>query len=106
MRVFLRIAAFPTAQMRTNLRTFPDAEIVPKSILAPLDLAGEFERDAVIEVDLGCGDGSFLVALAEQNPERNYLGVERLIGRVRTAGRKIGDLRLTNARILRSDILH
>src|SRR5689334_16979126 len=92
--------------MRINTRTFPEAEIVQQSILAPLDLAAEFGRSAPLEVDLGCGDGSFLVVLAQQNAERNFLGVERLIGRVRSACRKIGDRRLTNARILHSDILH
>ena len=59
-----------------------------------------------MEVDLGCGDGAFLVALAEQDPATNFLGVERLVGRVRSASRKIGARCLTNARILQADILH
>lgn len=92
--------------MRTNTRTVPEAEIVPASVLAPLHMASVFGREAPVEVDLGCGDGTFLAALAEQNPERNFIGVEQLIGRVRTVSRKIGDRGLTNARILRSDILH
>jgi tRNA (guanine-N7-)-methyltransferase len=92
--------------MRTNTRTVPEAEIVPASVLAPIDLACAFGREAPLEVDLGCGDGTFLAALAEQKPDRNLLGVERLIGRVRSVSRKIGDRGLTNARILRSEILH
>jgi tRNA (guanine-N7-)-methyltransferase len=55
-------------------------------------------------VDLGCGDGSFLVAVAGQNPERDFLGVERLLGRVRTACRRIERAGLTNTRILRFEI--
>jgi tRNA (guanine-N7-)-methyltransferase len=92
--------------MRTNQRTFPPAEVRPTTSLAPLDLAEIFGRNASLEVDLGCGDGTFLVALAEQNPAANFLGVERLIGRVRSACRKIGNRRLTNARILQEDILY
>ncbi len=91
--------------MRVNKRTFAAALIVPESILAPLDLVAIFGRSARIEVDLGCGDGGFLVALAEQDPAANFLGVERLIGRVRSASRKIGARRLTNARVIRADIL-
>ncbi|MFL6569679.1 MAG: tRNA (guanosine(46)-N7)-methyltransferase TrmB [Chthoniobacterales bacterium] len=92
--------------MRTNTRTVPEAEIVPTSVLAPIDLAHAFGRVAPLEVDLGCGDGTFLATIARQNPERNFLGIERLAGRVRSVSRKIGDHRLTNARVLHADILH
>lgn len=91
--------------MRTNRRTYPAAEVVPESNLATLDLPGIFEREAPLEVDLGCGDGAFLIALAEERPERNFLGVERMIGRVRSTARKIGDGQVPNARILHADIM-
>lgn len=78
----------------------------PASLIAPLCFEELFGRAAPIEVDLGCGDGTFLVALATLNPERDFLGVELTAGRVRAACRKIGDGGLTNARILRLDILH
>ncbi len=92
--------------MRTNRTTFSAAVVVPESILAPLDLRKIFGRSAPLEVDLGCGDGTFLAALAERNPERDFLGVERLAGRWRGASRKIGQRQLSNARILRFEILH
>lgn len=91
--------------MRTNRKIFSAAEVVPTSILAPLDLREVFGRFAPLEVDLGCGDGTFLSALAQANPDRDFLGVERLAGRWRGASRKIGRLGLTNARILRFEIL-
>ena len=69
-----------------------------------LDLPQLFPSPAPLELDLGCGDGSFLVALATEQSERNFLGVERLVGRVRTACRKIAAHRLTNVRVLRGDI--
>jgi tRNA (guanine-N7-)-methyltransferase len=53
------------------------------------------------EIDLGCGDGSFLTALAAHHPERDYLGVERLLGRVRKVCKKIGRAGLENAKVLR-----
>ena len=92
--------------MRTNTRTFPAGEITLESQAARLDLVALFERDAPIEVDLGCGDGAFLTALARGFPERNFLGVERMMGRVRSTARKIGDAALPNARVLQADILH
>jgi tRNA (guanine-N7-)-methyltransferase len=79
----------------------PDREIVPESYFAPLDLETIYGRSGPIEVDLGCGDGSFLVKMAEANPARDFLGIERLVGRVRSARRKIMQRELTNARVLR-----
>jgi tRNA (guanine-N7-)-methyltransferase len=79
----------------------PDAEIVPANYFVPLDLEAIYGRSAPIEVDLGCGDGSFLVEMAGANPARDFLGIERLIERVRRTHRKITQRELTNARVLR-----
>lgn len=78
-----------------------DPEILPEDYFAPLDLAAIFGRQAPLEVDLGCGDGSFLVASAASNPERDFLGIERLAGRVGGACRRIVRRGIMNARVLR-----
>jgi tRNA (guanine-N7-)-methyltransferase len=74
-------------------------ELVPDSYVTRLNLSKIFGRVAPVQVDLGCGDGSFLSALAERMPEKNFLGVERLIGRVRSACRKAA--RIDNMRVIR-----
>lgn len=74
-------------------------ELVPESILARLDLAKTFGRVAPLQVDLGCGDGSFLAALAARHPEQNFLGIERLLGRIRSSTHKARNLE--NVRVLR-----
>jgi tRNA (guanine-N7-)-methyltransferase len=79
-------------------------ELVPENCFVPLDLRAVYGRIAPLEVDLGCGDGSFLAAIAEKNPERDFLGIERLLGRVRTACRKIERAGRGNARVLRFEI--
>ena len=63
-------------------------DLILESYVARLDLPKIFGRTAPLHVDLGCGDGSFLCALAERMPEKNFLGVERMLGRVRSASRK------------------
>ena len=80
------------------------AEIVPSNYFAPLDFEAVYGTRAPLEVDLGCGDGSFLTSAAAANSERNFLGVERLFGRVRSACQKIAANGLTNARVLRCEI--
>jgi tRNA (guanine-N7-)-methyltransferase len=60
-----------------------------------------FGNDYPLEIDLGCGDGSFLIEMAQHYPERNFLGVERLLGRVRGVCKRIQELGLTNVKVLR-----
>jgi len=60
-----------------------------------------FGNDHPLEIDLGCGDGSFLIEMAQHYPERNFLGIERLLGRVRGVCKRIQELGLTNVMVLR-----
>lgn len=60
-----------------------------------------FGNNQSMEVDLGCGDGTFLIEMAKHYPERNFLGVERLLGRVRGVCKRISKLGLTNVQVLR-----
>jgi tRNA (guanine-N7-)-methyltransferase len=79
-------------------------EFVPENYFQPLDFAEVFSGTAPIELDLGCGDGAYLASVAEQRRDRNFLGIERFAGRVRSACHKIRHANLTNARILRVEI--
>jgi tRNA (guanine-N7-)-methyltransferase len=76
-------------------------ELVPELSIERLDVGEFFGRDAPLHVDLGCGDGSFLCELAQQFPEKNFLGIERLSKRVEKARRKAE--KIENVRVLRAD---
>ena len=71
------------------------------SIVKRLDLDNFFQAIQPLEVELGCGDASFLVEYARQNPTRNFIGVERLLGRIQKLDKKGRRLGLTNLRGLR-----
>ena len=73
----------------------------PQSFLERLDLTQLFPRIQPLEVELGCGDGSFLVQWAKAHPQHNFLGVERLLGRLRKVDRKGLRAGLTNLRLMR-----
>ncbi len=71
------------------------------SILERIDLAQLFTVSQPIEVELGSGDGSFLLKHAQAHPKRNFIGVERLLGRVTKLHRKGTRLGLRNLRGVR-----
>lgn len=53
-----------------------------------------------LELDVGCGDGTFLLRMAAHYPERNFLGIERLSGRIRKICRRAWREGLTNVRVI------
>ena len=71
------------------------------SVREPLKLAELFPKPQPLEVELGCGDASFLVEFARRNPERNFIGVERLLGRIQKLDRKGRRAGLANLRGVR-----
>jgi tRNA (guanine-N7-)-methyltransferase len=73
-------------------------KLIPDSYVACLDPEKIFDRLAPLHVDLGCGDGSFLCALAERHPEKNFLGIERMNQRMTKACRRARPLE--NVRVL------
>jgi len=79
----------------------PDLIVELHSIVERLDLTQIFPRPQPLEVELGCGDASFLVEYARRHPERNFIGVERLLGRLRKLDRKGRRAGLANLRGVR-----
>lgn len=60
-----------------------------------------FPVKAPLEIDIGSGKGRFLLARAAAHPDVNFLGIERMLVRIRKVGKKVGRLNLTNVRLLR-----
>ena len=72
-----------------------------QSITEPLRLEKMFSVQQPAELEIGCGDGGFLLEWASRHPKKNFLGVERLLGRLRKLSKKGGRAGLTNLRLLR-----
>ncbi len=73
----------------------------PRSVIERLAWSDLFPQAQPVELELGSGDGSFLVEHARQHPARNFLGVERLLGRLRKLDRKARRAGLVNLRLIR-----
>ena len=65
----------------TLLHTFASAT-------EPLRMEELFDEYRPTELEIGCGDGGFLLGYAQANTQRNFIGVERLLGRIRKLDRK------------------
>ncbi len=93
--------------MTSNPNQTPDWKSLPSIVHTPasyedrLDLAEVFPVARPVELEIGSGDGSFLARYANLHPETNFLGIERLLGRLRKLDKKARRLGLDNLKIIR-----
>jgi len=97
----LRQGRISNAQRRAHAELLP-AYGVPFSP-APLDLAGLFGRAAPKILEIGFGMGETTAVIAQQHPERDYLGVEVHTPGVGSLLARIAELHLANIRIVQHD---
>ena len=82
-----------------SLRIAPATE---SEWLGPLPIRNYYTQPGRrLEVDLGCGKGRFLLARAAKFPEVNYLGIDRMLRRIRKVDNRARRLDLGNIRLLR-----
>ena len=87
--------------MKTQTDSPENLIVELRSILEPLSLPELFPKLQPLEVEPGCGDASFLVELARRHPEKNFIGIERLLGRLHKLDRKGHRAGLVNLRGVR-----
>ncbi len=68
----------------------------------PLDI----DLSRPLEIEVGCGKGQFLAARAKANPGCDFLGIERMLERVRLFAGKVRRGNIANARVLRLEALY
>ncbi len=84
----------------------PSRVIPVANLTEPLPIDTLFDPARPLEIEIGCGKGRFLAARAAQNPETQYLGIERMLSRVAKLDKKAGRLQLDNLRILRLEAFY
>lgn len=75
----------------------------PENWLEPFRIGHLFPGAAPLEVDVGCGKGRFLLARAAAYPDVNFLGIDRMLRRIRKIDKKAVRRGLRNIRLLRMD---
>ncbi len=66
----------------------------------------EIDLGRPLEIEVGCGKGKFLTARAAANPDCDFLGIERMLERVRLFAGKCRRGNIANAKILRLEALY
>jgi tRNA (guanine-N7-)-methyltransferase len=80
----------PEQWTKTALKKLPDTE--------PLDWSALFGRQAPLILDLGCGNGRFVISSALRRPEADHLGLDILPVVIRYATRRANQRGLRNVR--------
>ncbi len=77
--------------------------ILPTVKDLPTDWSSIFDRSAPMELEIGFGDGEYLVRCAEEEPEKNWLGLELRWSCIKRAIRKMEQRGVENARVMKLD---
>lgn len=81
----------------------PSVRIRPEDWLGPMPLASYFVTKRPVEIDLGCGKGRFLLAHAKNNPDVNFLGIDRMLKRIRKIDNRVKRRGDDNIRLFRME---
>lgn len=68
-----------------------------------IDLTKLFDNDNPIHIEIGMGKGKFVYTLAKQNPNINFIGIERFDSVIVRALEKVIEEPLSNLMLLRTD---
>ena len=67
---------------------------------ALVNFSAVFNNDNPVALEIGCGKGGFVIALAKQNPNVNYLALEKMSNVILTPLEEVKKQELTNVRFL------
>lgn len=97
-----------------RLRNIPNANIKLAQnerdfVANPADFKGRwhnlFGNNNPIHIEIGMGKGQFLTQLALQNPDINYIGIEKFSSVLLRASEKLETIELNNVKIINIDAL-
>jgi tRNA (guanine-N7-)-methyltransferase len=72
-------------------------------MLRPIPWAECFDRDAPLQIEIGFGNGEFLIRQAQAHPEQNFVGIEVEWQSLQRCLRKTAQAGIANVRLLQID---
>lgn len=91
--------------MRSRFKSWakPYLESHPEFVLSNIKDDEGFFKDVPLSLEIGSGKGGFLLQIAEKNPTKHYLALERDISICGTFAKKIEEKGISNIRLLPGD---
>jgi len=71
-----------------------------------IDWSALFGNDRPVEIEIGCGKGSFIIKSAREHTDSNYFGIEKSGKYFRIIARRITSAGLTNIRLVKGEAAH
>lgn len=82
-------------------------EVSDYVVLNPDDMIGKwhdlFGNNNPIDIEIGMGKGDFIIEMAKENPNVNYVGIEMYDSVILRAVQKLNDLQINNLKLIRMD---
>jgi len=85
------------------LQDYPHIALLPETLDGVIDLKTLFGRDGTVEIEIGSGKGTFLLAEAQARPDTDFIGIEWASKYYRFAVDRMGRWGLNNVRLIRTD---
>lgn len=90
-----------------NIKGAQDIISKSKYLIEPYDYKGSFKKlfsnSNSIEIEIGMGKGDFIIEKAKQNPNINFIGIEKYASVLVYAVKKLENLDLPNLKIINMD---
>lgn len=68
------------------------------------DIKAVFDDDKPLHMEIGCGKGGFILEMAKQNPDINFIAVEKNLNVAVLAVEKVKNAGLTNVKFFTEDV--
>ncbi len=93
----------PGAELQQDQPDAPDVEIFTRQFDDGLSFGDIFNNSNPIEVEIGSGRGRFIIKSARENPQVNYVGIERANKFFHFMKERVEQARVGNVRLLRAE---
>jgi len=81
----------------------PDLQLTLDPFAKALDWQAIYASDAPVVIEIGSGKGRFLISRARENPDKNFLGIEKSLKYSRILNRRAEQAGLANLRLLNTE---
>src|SRR5210317_380365 len=85
------------------IRDYETVSVRPESVIDMINFKDLFGRSAPLEMEVGSGKGTFLLAEAKAFPEKNFFGIEWANKYYKLAVDRMGRWDMPNVRLMRTD---